>query len=78
MYISYLIQEQIATAIQSGNFLVFYRDLGRQLVRHKKGQFCFVLFWCYSCVYNTNKTTKVLFTDSVSTTAVLDLLIRIL
>ena len=39
---------------------------------------CFVLFWCYSCVYNTSETTKVLFTDSVSTTAVLDLLIRIL
>ena len=37
-----------------------------------------VLFWCYSCVYNTNKTMKVLFTDSVSTTTVLDLLIRIL
>ena len=39
---------------------------------------CFVLFWCYSCVYNTSKITKVLFTDSVSTTTVLDLLIRIL
>ena len=39
---------------------------------------CIVLFWCYSCVYNTNETMKVLFTDSVSTTTVLDLLIRIL
>ena len=39
---------------------------------------CIVLFWCYSCVYNTNETAKVLFTDSVSTTTVLDLLIRIL
>ena len=37
-----------------------------------------VLFWCYSCVYSTNETTKVLFTDAVSTTTVLDLLIRIL
>ena len=83
MYISYLAQEQIATAIWSGNFLVLYRDLGRQLVRHRKRQFCFlldwfVLVWCYSCVHNTNETMKVLFTDSVSTTAVLDLLIRIL
>ena len=38
----------------------------------------FVLFWCYSCVYNTNKTMKVLFTNAVSTTVVLDPLIRIL
>ena len=42
------------------------------------GQSYFVLFWCYSCVYNTIKTMKVLFTDPVSTTAELDLLIRIL
>ena len=43
MYISYLIQKQTATAIQSGNFLVLYRDLGRQLVRHRKRTilFCF-------------------------------------
>ena len=39
---------------------------------------CFVLIWCCSCVYNTNKITKVLFTVSVSTIAVVDLLIRIL
>ena len=78
---SYLIAGQKTTAIWSGNFLVFHRDLGGQLVRHYKELFglaCFVLFWCYSCVYNTNETTKILFTDSVSTTAVLDLLIRIL
>ena len=31
---SYLIQKQTANAIWSGNFLVFYRDLGGQLVRH--------------------------------------------
>ena len=83
MYISYLDHGQTATAIWAGNFLIFYNNLGRQLVRHGKGQFyfvlvCFVLVWCYSCVYNTSETTKVLFTDSVSTTAVLDLLIRIL
>ena len=83
MYISYLIQGQTATAIWAGTFLVFYNNLGRQLVRQGEGQFyfvlvCFVLIWCYSCVYNTDKTTKALFTDSVSTTAVLDLLIRIL
>ena len=78
MYISYLNQGQSATAIWSGTFLVFYNNLGRQLVRQGEGQFYFVLVWCYSCVYNTNETMKVLFTDSVSTTAVLDLLIRIL
>ena len=39
---------------------------------------CFVLFWCYTCVYNTNKTTKVLFTVSVSTTTVVDLFISML
>ena len=33
-YISYLVQRQTATAIWSGNFLVLYRDLGGQLVRH--------------------------------------------
>ena len=67
------------TAIWSGNFLVFHTKLGGQLVRHRKFVLvCFVLFWCYSCVYNTNKTMKVLFTVSVSTTVVLDLLIRIL
>ena len=83
MYISYLDHGQTATAIWAGYFLVFYNNLGRQLVRQGKGQFyfvlvCFVLVWCYSCVYNTNETMKVLFTDSVSTTAELDLLIRIL
>ena len=78
---SYLIAGQMTTAIWSGNFLVFHRDLGGQLVKQQKGPFvlaCFVLFWCYSCVYNTNETMKVLFTVSVSTTVVLDLLIRIL
>ena len=76
---SYLVCIQTATAIWSGNLLVFYNILGRQLVRHsQKGQFSYVLFWCYSCVYNTKETTKVLFTDTVSTTAELDLLIRIL
>ena len=58
-----------STAIWSGNFLVFYNNLALAI-----GQSCFVLF----CVYNTIKTTKVLFTDPVSTTAELDLLIRIL
>ena len=79
-YISYLDPRQTATAIQAGSFLVFYNNLGRQLVRHTKRTilFCFVLVWCYSCVYNTNETMKVLFTDPVSTTAELDLLIRIL
>ena len=81
-YFSYLVCIQTATAIWSGKFLVFDNILGRQLVRHSLKDyfvlFCFVLFWCYSCVYNTNKTTKVLFTDPVSTTAELDLLIRIL
>ena len=79
---SYLIAGQATTAIWSGNFLVFHRDLGGQLSGIRKdfticfGLFCFA--WCYSCVYNTNETMKVLFTVSVSTTAVLDLLIRIL
>ena len=59
----------------------FGEAIGQANIR--KGQFCFVLFcfglvWCYSCVYNINETTKVLFTETVSTTAVLDLLIRIL
>ena len=69
--------------LQSGHALSLYfiTIWGRQLVR--QGQFyfvlvCFVLFWCYSCVYNISKPMKVLFTDSISTTAVLDLLIRIL
>ena len=66
-YISYLNQRQTATAIWAGTFFVFYNNLGRQLVR--QGQFyfvlvCFVLFWCYSCVYNTSKT--IVFTDSVN------------
>ena len=78
-YISYLNHGQTATAIWSGNFLVFYNILGRQLVRHRKKDnsilFCFVLVWCYSCVYNTNETMKVLFTDPVSTAAELDLVI---
>ena len=52
-----------STAIWLGNFLTFYNN--------------FVLFWCYSCVYNTIQTMKVLFTDPVSTTAELDLLIMI-
>ena len=82
-YICYLNQRQTATAIWAGTFFVFYNNLGRQLVRQGEGQFyfvlvCFVLFWCYSCIYNTSETMKVLLTDSVSTTAVLDLLIRIL
>ena len=79
---SYLIAGQAITAIWSGNFLVFHRDLGGNWSGIRKDLLfvlvCFVLFWCYSCVYNTNETTKVLFTVSVSTTAVLDLLIRIL
>ena len=75
--ISYLVHVQTATAIWSGNFLVFSYILGRQLVRHSQKDYL-VLFWCYSCVYNTNKTMKVLFIDPVSTTAELDLLIRIL
>ena len=48
MYISYLIQGQTATAIQSGNFLVLYRDLGGNWSGIGKGQFYFfwfVLFW---------------------------------
>ena len=51
MYISYLIQGQTATAIWSGNFLVLYRVLGRQLVRHKKRTvlFCFGLF-CFGAI----------------------------
>ena len=42
-YISYLVQGQTATAIWSGNFLVLYRDLEGQLVRHRKRTtlFCF-------------------------------------
>ena len=65
----------------SGNYIVFNKELGGQLVRQDLTvyfvQFCFVLvLQCYSCVHYTNKTMKVLFTVSVSTTAVLDLLIR--
>ena len=78
---SYLVAGQAKTAIWSGYFLVFPKELGGQLVRHERTLFVlgpFVLFWCYSCVYNTNEAAKVLFTDSVSTTAVLDPLIRIL
>ena len=41
---SYLIAGQKTTAIWSGNFLVFHRDLGGQLVRHRKYLFWFVLF----------------------------------
>ena len=46
-YISYLNHAQTATAILAGNFLVFYNNLGRQLVRHRKRTvlFCFVLCW---------------------------------
>ena len=46
-YISHLDHRQTATAIWAGNFLVFYNNLGRQLVRHRKRiiLFCFVLFW---------------------------------
>ena len=44
-YISYLVHIQTATAIWSGNFLVFYNILGRQLVRHSQKDnlvlFCF-------------------------------------
>ena len=40
---SYLIAGQAITAIWSGNFLVFHRDLGGQLVRHQKG--LYYLFW---------------------------------
>ena len=83
MYISYLIERQTATTIWSGNFLVLYRDLGRAIGQALERTIlfvlvCFVLIWCYSCVCNTNETTKVLFTVSVSTTVVLDPLIRIL
>ena len=68
-----------STAIWSGNFLVFYNILGKAIGQALIiGQSYFVLFWCYSYVYNTSKTTKVLFTDPVSTTAELDLFIRIL
>ena len=77
-YISCLNHKQSATAIWSGNSLVFDNNLGRQLVGHRLGQSCFALFRCYSCVYNTNETMKVLFTDPASTTVELDLLIRIL
>ena len=78
MYISYLVQGQTATAIW------YYIEIwGGNWSGIGKGHFyfvlvCFVLVWCYNCVYNTNETMKVLFTDSVSTTVVLDLLIRIL
>ena len=48
-YISYLDHGQTATAIWSGNFLVFYNILGRQLFRHRQKDnsilFCFVLVW---------------------------------
>ena len=66
----------------SGNYIVYNKELGGHLVRQDFTiyivWFCFVLvLQCYSCVHYTNKTTKDLFTFSVSTTAVLDLLIRI-
>ena len=69
------------SAMWSGNYIVFNKELGGQLVRQDLTvyfvQFCFVLvLQCYSCVHYTNETMKVLFTVSVSTTAVLDLLIR--
>ena len=48
-YISYLDHEQTVTTIWSGNFLVFYNNLGRQLVRNRKKDnfilFSFILFW---------------------------------
>ena len=65
----------------SGNYIVLYKELGGLLVRQDFTIYfvwiCFVLvLQCYSCVHYTNETMKVLFTFSVSTTAVLDLLIR--
>ena len=48
-YFSYLDHGQTATAIWSGNFLLFYNILGRHLATHRKKDnsilFCFVLFW---------------------------------
>ena len=79
---SYLIAGERMSAKWSGNYIVLYKELGGQLVRQDFTiyfvWFCFVLvLQCYSCVHYTNETTKVLFTVSVSTTAVMDLLIRI-
>ena len=47
-YISYLIQGQTVTVIWSGNFLVLYKDLGRQALE-KDYLFCFGLF-CFELV----------------------------
>ena len=51
--------------------------MGRHLVRQWQ-QDGFVLFWYYSCINNTTKLSKVLFTDPVNATTELDLLFRIL
>ena len=66
------------SAVWSGNFIAFHSKLGGLLVRQLFTLVCFVLFWCYSCVYNTNETMKNLFIVSISTTTVLDLLIRMI
>ena len=47
-YISYLVCVQTATAIWSGNFLLFYNILGRQLVGHSQKDI-FVLF-CFGAI----------------------------
>ena len=60
----------------SGNYIVLYKELGGHLVRQDFTIYFVLVLQCYSCVHYTNGTTKVLFTFSVSTTAVLDLLIR--
>ena len=78
---SYLVAGQKMSAIWSGNFIAFHSKLGGLLVRHYTiyfRLFCFVLFWCCSCVYNTNETTKYLSMVSVSTTTVLDPLIKMI
>ena len=77
---SYLVAGQKTSAIWSGNFIVFHSKLGGLLVRHYAlfTLVCFVLFWCCSCVYNTNETMKTLFIVSVSTTTVLDPLIKMI
>ena len=78
---SYLVPGQTTTAIWSGNFLVFYRDLGGQLVRHWKGPyylFWFVLF-CFGAtvVYITPTKLRKFYLQFLSA-LLLDLLIRIL
>ena len=73
----FLVQYHVSTstAIWSGNFLAFYNNWEDNWSGSGNS---FVLFWCYSCVYNTTETMKVLFTDTVNTTAELDLLISTL